>query len=58
MAVVDCYIYFCISGIYKVAFSHDKLGITKDILAGKVVPFLMTVSIEHSLNLSQVSNQY
>lgn len=42
-----------ILGIYKVALTHEKLGITKDMLAGKVIPFLMTVCTEHSLNLGQ-----
>ncbi|KAL4224685.1 SCY1-like protein 2 [Mactra antiquata] len=44
-----------ILGIYKVALTHDKLGITKDVLATKVIPFLVTISIEHTLNLSQFS---
>ncbi|XP_052802181.1 SCY1-like protein 2 isoform X2 [Mya arenaria] len=42
-------------GIYKVAFTHPKLGITKDILAGKVLPFLITISIDNNLNLAQFS---
>jgi len=46
---------FDILGIYKVALTHSKLGITKDILASKVIPYLMTLCIDNNLNLSQVS---
>jgi len=42
-----------ILGIYKVALTHKKLGITKDVMATKVIPFLMPLSIENGLNLSQ-----
>lgn len=35
--------------------SHAKLGITKDLLATKVLPFLIPISIDSSLNLSQVN---
>lgn len=34
--------------------SHKKLGITKDVMATKVIPFLMPLSIENGLNLNQV----
>ena len=34
--------------------SHSKLGITKDLLATKVLPFLIPLSIDNNLNLSQV----
>ncbi|XP_061180862.1 SCY1-like protein 2 [Saccostrea echinata] len=44
-----------ILGIYQVTMSHAKLGITKDILATKVLPFLIPVSIDSNLNLSQFS---
>uniref|UniRef100_A0A1I8F9R0 Protein kinase domain-containing protein n=1 Tax=Macrostomum lignano TaxID=282301 RepID=A0A1I8F9R0_9PLAT len=42
-------------GIYKVAFSHPKLGITKDILASRVLPHLVPLTVEASLNLTQFS---
>lgn len=42
-----------ILGIFKVTLSHTKLGITKDILATKVIPFLMPLCIENNLNLNQ-----
>ncbi|XP_062616324.1 SCY1-like protein 2 isoform X2 [Saccostrea cucullata] len=42
-----------ILGIYQVTMSHAKRGITKDILATKVLPFLIPVSIDSNLNLSQ-----
>uniref|UniRef100_A0A8C4QA45 SCY1-like protein 2 n=1 Tax=Eptatretus burgeri TaxID=7764 RepID=A0A8C4QA45_EPTBU len=45
-----------ILGIYKCTFSHKKLGITKEILAGKVLPHLVPLSIESSLNLSQFNS--
>lgn len=35
--------------------SHAKLGITKDLLATKVLPFLIPISIDSNLNLSQVN---
>ena len=34
--------------------SHSKLGITKDLLATKVLPFLIPLSIDNNLNSSQV----
>nr|XP_022321420.1 SCY1-like protein 2 [Crassostrea virginica] len=42
-----------ILGIYQVTMSHSKLGITKDLLATKVLPFLIPLSIDNNLNLSQ-----
>lgn len=42
-------------GIYQVTMSHAKLGITKDLLATKVLPFLIPISIDSNLNLSQVN---
>ncbi|KAF7248465.1 SCY1-like protein 2, partial [Varanus komodoensis] len=42
-----------ILGIYKCTFSHKKLGITKEQLAGKVLPHLIPLSIENNLNLNQ-----
>ena len=41
-------------GIYKVALTHKKLGITKELLANKVVPFLFPLCIDSGLNLTQV----
>ena len=34
--------------------SHDKLGISKDVMANKVLPFLIPLSIDSNLNFSQV----
>ncbi|KAK8747047.1 hypothetical protein OTU49_016959, partial [Cherax quadricarinatus] len=42
-------------GIFKVALNHKKLGITKEILATKSLPFLFPLSIENSLTPSQHS---
>lgn len=33
--------------------SHKKLGMTKEIMATKVIPFLVPLSIENGLTLSQ-----
>uniref|UniRef100_A0A6B2EG24 Protein kinase domain-containing protein n=1 Tax=Phlebotomus kandelakii TaxID=1109342 RepID=A0A6B2EG24_9DIPT len=42
-----------ILGIYKLALTHNKLGITKDVMATKVIPFLVPLCIENGLSLSQ-----
>ncbi|XP_052064177.1 SCY1-like protein 2 isoform X2 [Mytilus californianus] len=42
-----------ILGIYQVTMTHAKLGITKDIMATKVLPFLIPLSIDNNINLSQ-----
>ncbi|PIK58004.1 putative SCY1-like protein 2-like [Apostichopus japonicus] len=42
-----------ILGIIKMTISHKKLGITKDIAATKVLPFLFPLCIDNSLNLNQ-----
>ncbi|XP_071104426.1 SCY1-like protein 2 isoform X3 [Haliotis cracherodii] len=42
-----------ILGIYKVTMGHAKLGMTKDMLANKVIPFLVPLCIDNNLNLSQ-----
>lgn len=49
----DSAVLMAIVGIYKVALTHSKLGITKEILACKVIPFLVPLVIEGSLNLNQ-----
>ena len=44
-----------ILGIIKVAMSSTKSGgLQREILATKVIPFLVPISIETSLNLNQV----
>lgn len=42
-----------ILGIYKLTMSHKKLGITKEIMATKVIPFLVPLCIENGLTLNQ-----
>lgn len=42
-----------ILGIYKLALTHSKLGLTKESLANKVIPFLVPLSIENGLSLNQ-----
>lgn len=44
-----------ILGILKVTFSHPKLGFTKEILATKIIPFIVPLCIENNLNLNQFS---
>ncbi|XP_018645621.1 protein kinase [Schistosoma mansoni] len=48
-------ILIAILGIYRLAFSHEKLGISREKLANKVLPYLIPLSIESSLNLKQYS---
>lgn len=42
-----------LSGIFKLIMTHKKLGLTKDIMATRVIPFLVPLSIENGLSLSQ-----
>ena len=42
-----------ILGIYQVTLNHPKLGITKDIIAQKVLPFIIPMAIDNNLNLKQ-----
>lgn len=42
-----------ILGIYKLSLTHSKLGLTKEALATKVIPFLVPLSIENGLSLQQ-----
>jgi SCY1-like protein 2 len=45
-----------ILGIVKVAMSSSKAGgLPREVLATKVIPFLIPIAIETSLNLSQVN---
>ncbi|BHF62509.1 SCY1-like protein 2 [Sparganum proliferum] len=39
--------------IYKVAFLHKKLGISRDVLATRVIPHLLQLSMDNNLNLTQ-----
>uniref|UniRef100_A0A3P8VA10 SCY1 like pseudokinase 2 n=1 Tax=Cynoglossus semilaevis TaxID=244447 RepID=A0A3P8VA10_CYNSE len=45
-----------ILGIYKCTFSHKKLGITKENLASKSLPHLISLSIDNNLNLNQFNS--
>ena len=45
-----------ILGIYKLALTHSKLGLTKESLANKVIPFLVPLSIENGLTLNQFNS--
>lgn len=45
-------------GIYKITLNHKKLGIPKDVIATKVVPFLMPLTIENGLTLNQFNTLF
>ncbi|KAL4658400.1 SCY1-like protein 2 isoform X3 [Arapaima gigas] len=45
-----------ILGIYKCTFTHKKLGIPKEHLAGKSLPHLVSLSIDNNLNLTQFNS--
>ena len=40
-------------GIYKMTLSDNKLGMTKEVIATKVLPFLFPLSIENGLTVLQ-----
>lgn len=40
-------------GIYRILLSHSKLGANKEILATKILPFLLPLCIEQNFSLSQ-----
>nr|CAB3265906.1 SCY1-like protein 2 [Phallusia mammillata] len=40
-------------GVYQTALKTDKLGLNKDVMASKSLPFLIPLSIENTLNLKQ-----
>ncbi|XP_065353712.1 SCY1-like protein 2 [Cloeon dipterum] len=42
-----------ILGVYKLALTLPKLGISKEVLATQVIPFLFPLTVENSLTLSQ-----
>lgn len=42
-----------ILGIYKIAMNHKKLGISKEVLATRILPFLIPLCIENGLSLAQ-----
>lgn len=49
----ELYKYFRSAGIYKMAMDHKKLGITKEVIATRILPFLMPLCIENGLTLTQ-----
>lgn len=50
----DSAVLMAMLGIYKVALTHPKLGITKDILATRVLPSIIPILIDGNLNMKQV----
>ena len=47
-------IFFLCTGIYHQTLTHKKLGIDKQMLACRVIPFLIPLTLEPALNLKQV----
>lgn len=45
--------YYIFSGIFKLILTHKKLGMTKEVMANKVIPFLVPLSIENGLSVTQ-----
>ncbi|CAK8690323.1 unnamed protein product [Clavelina lepadiformis] len=45
-----------ILGVYQSILRNDKLGISKDVIAGKSLPFLIPLSIESCLNVNQFAS--
>jgi SCY1-like protein 2 len=50
----DTAVLMAMLGIYKIVLTHPKLGITKDLLATRVLPYLIPILIDNSLNMKQV----
>ncbi|XP_030369819.1 SCY1-like protein 2 [Scaptodrosophila lebanonensis] len=46
-------IVMAIIGIYKIAMTNTKLGITKEVMAHKCIPFLVPLSVENGLTIAQ-----
>lgn len=40
-------------GIFKLILTHKKLGMTKEVMATRVIPFLVPLSIENGLSMTQ-----
>ncbi len=55
ITIRDSAILMAMLGIYKIVLTHPKLGITKDLLATRVLPFLIPITIDNNLNMSQVT---
>lgn len=44
------------TGIYKIALTNAQFGISKEVLATKILPFLMPLSIDNDLTLNQFNS--
>lgn len=40
-------------GIYQLSFNHEKLGLTKEVICNRVLPHMLSLSIENHLNANQ-----
>lgn len=54
VTIRDSAVLMAMLGIYKIVLTHPKLGITKDLLATRVLPFLVPICIDNNLNMKQV----
>ena len=45
-----------IVGIFKLAFTNSKLGLTKEVMANKILPFLIPLSIENGLTVQHFNS--
>ena len=52
--VRDSAVLMAMLGVYKIILTHPKLGITKDLLATRVLPFIVPIVIDSNLNMKQV----
>ena len=46
-------IYVFFSGIYKLVLNHKKMSMSKEMMAQKIIPFLMPLAVENFLTLNQ-----
>lgn len=49
----DPAVLMAVIGIFKLIMTHKKLGMTKETMANKVIPFLVPLSIENGLTINQ-----
>jgi SCY1-like protein 2 len=42
-------------GIYRLAVNHRKLGVTKEIIATRILPFIFPLCVENGLTTQQFS---
>jgi SCY1-like protein 2 len=50
----DSAVLMAMLGVYRIILTHPKLGITKDLLATRVLPHIIPISVDSNLNMKQV----